>query len=263
MIVYVEYVLFDNFVIDCCLLRSSLVLSGIKVNKLRIVVCGLLGGAFALVFPTFEFGGVLSFCAKVLFGCFLSYLSAKHRTFSGYLKVTAIFFLFTFFTGGAVTGVYGLLSVRYSSELPVALAFIPAYVFIKLAVFFIKSAIMRKKDEKLCFKVELFCGEKKVETVGFMDTGNGLSYDGEPVIVVDKKIFKKLFTLDLGGLDFKKIAVSTVSGESESLGFTVERAVIYFEPEPNIYTNVNAIVSKTALRYGVILHPELKEKGDV
>ena len=170
------------------------------------------------------------------------------------------FFLLTFSTGGVVTAIYGLFSVELATELPVATVFIPVFVAAKLLTGAVKRIVKTKKEEKLVFRVELKSGVKTVTAKGFFDTGNTLSVEGSPAVVIDRRIFGKLLTVDPDNFTLQRVAVTTVAGESDNLGITIEETAIYFTEKPNIYRNVKAIVSKTPLAYGVILNPELKEK---
>ena len=259
MIVYIEYVVIDNFIVDYLLIRSAAGLVSLDVKPLRVVFCAALGVGFALVFPLINFSGVFLAALKISVGALLILFCAKFRSVKEYLKTLAVFFLVTFAVGGIVTGVYGLFGDEIG-ELPVATVFIPVFISLKLLTRAVKKIVRLKRKEKLVFNVELKSGAKTVETLGLFDTGNGLKEDGQPVIVVDKSVFKKLFTADLNGLALKKVAVTTVAGKSENLGFTIEEVAIYFGEKPNIYKDVRAIVSKTPLDYGAILNPELKEK---
>ena len=258
--VYVEYVFINNFIIDYLLLKTALILSGVKVKKSRVVLCALLGTGFALVFPLIDLPAPLLTAVKICTGLFLVLLSAKYLSRRETVKTAGIFFLLTFSIGGVVTAIYGLFSVELATELPVATVFIPVFVAVKLLTNAVRRVVRIKKEEKLVFRVELKSGVKTVAAKGFLDTGNTLSVEGSPAVVIDRRVFRKLFTVRPDNFTLRKVAVTTVAGRSDNLGITIEETAIYFGEKPNIYKNVKAVVSKTPLVYDVILNPELKEK---
>lgn len=263
MIVYYEYVVIDNLIIDYLLLKTALELSGVNMRKIRVFLCAILGTGFALIFPLINLSAILLAAVKVFMGLLLVLLSAKFISRGELIKTAIIFFLLTFSIGGIVTGIYGLFSADVSGEIPVATVFIPVFIVVRFLTKAVKRVVKTEREKKLVVKVELRSGIKTVTAKGFFDTGNNLSVEGEPAVVIDKKIFRKLFTVDPEKFDLKMVAVTTVSGGSANLGITIEEAAIYFNHEPNIYRNVKAVVSKTPLTYGVILNPELKEEKNV
>ena len=77
MIVYVEYVVIDNLLIDYLLLKTALTLSGIEFKKIRVFLVALFGTGFALVFPLIDLSAFLLAAVKVGMGLLLILLSAK------------------------------------------------------------------------------------------------------------------------------------------------------------------------------------------
>ena len=54
MIVYIEYVLIDNFIIDYLMLKATFNLTGMPVKKRRLFLCAFLGAAIALMYPLMQ-----------------------------------------------------------------------------------------------------------------------------------------------------------------------------------------------------------------
>ena len=222
MTVYVEYVFINNLIIDYLLLKAALDLSGVKVKKLRVVLCALLGTGFALIFPLIDLPAPILSAVKVCMGLFLVLVSAKYLSRREILKTAGIFFLLTFSVGGIVTAIYGLFSVELATELPVATVFIPVFIAAKLLISAVKRVVRTKKDEKLVFRVDMKSGAKTVTAKGFLDTGNALFIEGSPAVVIDRRIFGKLLTVDPDNFTLQRVAVTTVAGESDNLGITIE-----------------------------------------
>ncbi len=261
MTVYIELVLIDNFVIDYLLLKATFVLMGVKTTRKRLFLCAFLGSVIALAFPLIKIK-TLSTAVKILTGFLLTILSADYRDKREYFISTAIFFLLTFLTGGAIIGVYSILGLDYSAEFSIAVMILPVYVIIKVISEVIKFIYRRKNTLSWTYKIELGFGENSLLGVGFLDTGNAL-YDGDnPVIITTKRFALKLIDQNFYKLKFKKIMVRTVLGESQKNAVIIERLVIYNEGKRNIFNNVTVCISDNEIGdgYDVILHPAFMEE---
>lgn len=264
MVVYIEYVILDNLVIDYLLLKSTFIITNLSVKKKRLVAVSVLGATFSLFYPLISAHRVIVFFIKLLFGLLMVTLCKAYASVKEFYITALVFFTLTFLTGGAIIGLYNLLGLEYSQEISVALMIAPVYVILKIGVSVIKHIYSKRHVASLTFFVEITALNKTVCAQGFLDTGN-LLFDGDsPVIVLSKTLFKSL----LGGSGLpkpKKIKVSTVNGVSEKLSFKCEKLVIKDKGSPNIFNNVTAIVTEKITVDGVqvILHPALFEVKNV
>lgn len=260
MTVYLEYVILDNFVIDYLLLKASHKIVGVTAKKRRLLFCAFLGALIALVYPLTESFFVISFLLKISCGLILSLASAKFRSVKEASYTVAVFFGLTFLSGGAITGIFGLLGIAYSSEISIALMIIPAYAVIKGAAGIVAVIYKRRTEHAYLYDIKLCLNGEKVSAVGFMDTGNGV-YDGDsPVLFCSKSVAEKLCFSNLANrVKLKRITVATVNGTEEKICFKLDRLEIYNESKANIFNNVTVCVSLGAadIGYDVILHPAL------
>lgn len=266
MTVYIEYVLLDNLVIDYLLLKASHKIAGVTARKGRLLFCSAAGAVVAAVYPLFADFKVLTVAIKLFCGLFISLLSAKFRNKREFFITFILFIGLTFLTGGAITGIYDLFDVPYSSEISVALMIAPAYIIISGVTKTVKFIYKRKDLFCATYRVELRLNGKKIEVTGFMDTGNGV-YDGDsPVIFCGEKIARRLL-FETGGKkpSLKKITVCTVNGKEEKICFRLDGISIYLGETPNIFNNVTVCVSDKGLDagYDVILHPAFLPKNKV
>lgn len=261
MTVYIEYVIIDNLVIDYLMLKATFALTNTDFKRGRLLFCAIFGAAVALIYPLIEIK-IIQTTVKILSGFLITLLAAKYRSKKEYIIVTALFFCYTFLTGGAIIGVYSVLGIDYSSECSVALMVLPVYLILRGVSAVIKFIYRRRHVVSTTFNVTLCVGENKVSGKGFFDTGNAL-YDGDsPVIVCGKKFAKNLIGKDFYKVKMKKIKVNTVSGGTENLAFRLDELVIYISDEPNIFNNVTLCVAGVGVGegYDVILHPALMEE---
>ena len=260
MTVYIEYVLTDNFVIDFLLFKTSFLIIGKTVPKLRIVVCAAVGAIFALLYPLITDNVVIISIVKVLFGLLLTFIAAKFYSIKEYLVFTAVFMGLTFFTGGVILGVFSLLNIDAYSEFSVALMLLPVYLTIKAIITLVRYFYRKKDLSDFVVKTEIVCGEKSVVLRGFFDTGNSL-YDGlTPVIVVSKNAVMPLIDLKLLN-GAKRITLDTAVGTEKKFSFKPDMLVIYSGNNRNIFNNVRVcVVNKVFSGYDAILHPAFMEK---
>ena len=261
MTVYIEYVIIDNLVIDYLMLKATFALTNTAFKRGRLLFCAILGAAVALIYPLIEIK-IIHTTVKILTGFLITLLAAKYRSKKEYVIVTAVFFCYTFITGGAITGIYSLLGVDYSTEYSIALMVVPVYFILRGLSGVVKFIYRRRHVVAVTYNVTLKVGKSEVSGKGFFDTGNAL-YDGDsPVIVCGKSFAKNLIGKDFYKVKIKKLAVNTVSGGTENLAFRLDELVIYISDEPNIFNNVTLCVAGVGVGegYDVILHPALMEE---
>lgn len=262
MTVYIEYVIIDNLIIDYLMLKATFALTGKTCSRGRLFVCAFLGSITALVYPLLSFNTFIMVAFKILSGFLIVFFCGGFKTFKFYYVNTAIFFFYTFITGGVILGITSIFNVAPSSEFLTAIMALPVYVVLKW-LSRIKSYVFNRKNiSELCYSVKLIWKENTVESVGFLDTGNSL-FDGEnPVIFCTEDVFFKLVGKDVFKVKLKDIVVSTVGGTCQKKAFIIDSLILYNLDEPNIYNNVTVCISSGANGggYSVILHPWLLEE---
>lgn len=270
MTVYVEYVLINNFIIDYLMLKATFVLTGITSSRRRLLLCAFLGAVVALSYPLLSQIKILEFTYKVFSGLLIVLLSSKRWTLRSYFINTAVFFCYTFLLGGAITGVFNLLSI--STDYEFLSAFIAAIVYVFYRTFgSIVNYIYRQKEiRSLIYDVEIQIAQKREKCKGFLDTGNLVYYQNRPVVVCDVSFAKRFIGENFNKIKFKKIIFDTVNGTSENIAIDVDEIVIYISDKPNIFKNVTLAVAACSVGdgYDLILHPFLikeydNEKGNV
>ncbi|MBQ7348956.1 MAG: sigma-E processing peptidase SpoIIGA [Clostridia bacterium] len=264
MIVFIEYVLLDNLVIDYLLLKTTFAVLKMPINKMRLIFVSLFGAGFSLVYPLIQIHTFLLFLIKFLFGLLMVLLSRKFKNTKEYYVSAVIFLTLTFLTGGALIGIYNLLGLNYSSEISIAVMFIPAYTVLKIAKEVILYIYNRKNVVKYFYDVEIFAFNVAVKAQGFLDTGNLAYDDGFPIVFVTSKLCKKFFD---GGMfpKLKAVTINTINGETRKLCFKCEKLVIINQGIENIFNNVTVCVTNKLSVGGaeVILHPALFEVDNV
>lgn len=261
MRVYIEYVLIDNFLIDYTLLKAAFALTKTHASGARLFFASLFGAVFALFYPMIESVTAVAVPYKIATGLFVVLIAAKTFTFRSYYINVLAFFLFTFLTGGALIGIFSLLKIPLSGEVFIALIFVPVYFIIKGTTVIIKYFYRKKSVDGFIYRAEVKNGKTIEKVKGFLDSGNTMFRDGQPVIFCVKSLAKKLVYGAPLNTEIKRLTVKTVAGESRKTAFVLEQLKIYIKDEPNIFKNVIVCVADDGAfnGYELILHPALME----
>ena len=258
MIVYIEYVIINNFVIDFLLLKTTFLLTGMKTKLYKLILSAILGALISLVFPFINIKGFFLTLIKVLVGALLVILSSKFKDKREFFINLLVFYLLTFTLGGIILGVLSISGIEKAKELLVALCFIPAFLLLYGVKKVFTYLYRRKNVENLIYDTELEFNGIKIKGRAFLDTGNLLYYKDSPVIVCEKAFIKK-FTLDK---DFykslKKIEITTALGNGHNYCIILSSFKIFIKDKPNIYNNVALMIAKiNMVGVDILLHPAL------
>lgn len=256
MIVYVEYVLIDNFVIDYLLLKISLNLSNVSYKKLRLILSCVFGSIFALAFPLLNFVTIIEIPIKIIFGLLMVVFSGNFQSKRQAYKCMVTFIFVVMLSGGIVMGAYNFLHLDYSSELSIGLMFLPIIVITSFIKSFVLMAKKRKTLTEFSFDVVFQVSNVRVKANGFLDTGNG-AYDGfSPIVFCSKEVVNEFMNKGIF-LKFKKININTVNGGLDKLSFKTQTFEIFFNGKTHIFNNVTVCVTDNIAGEQVLLHPAL------
>ena len=265
MTVYIEYVIIDNVIIDYLLLKATFVFTGFSFRKCRLFLCAFLGAIISLVFPLVEINGLIHTSLKIMSGMLIILLANNYKSFNAFFKCAIVFFLLTFLSGGAVTGIYNLLGISLGTESVVASVILPVYLVLKLLSKTIIYLCKRVDVVKFCYDVELTHNDKTIKAKGFLDTGNNL-YDKEsPVILCSSGLIKKFLGESIINIKFNKLKLSTVAGEKTNLCFKLDKFILYLENKQHIFNYITVCIADiVGDEYQIILHPALlKEQNGI
>ncbi len=254
MVIYVEYVIFDNFFFD--LLIGIIVCECLMLSKHRAFCSAILGTVLALIYPLVE--GNILFLYKILTLLTCSIPFVRRDVYS-LLKASIIYlFVSSIFSGltGLFFGISGPIS-SLSNSLKVGCLSICGIIGF-LSIKGILRLIGKKVHNGRFFKMTLYSENKVIKAIGFMDSGNiAVAEDGNGIVFLDKKLSNRL-----SGEIVDYIMVESMGGSKIYEIIKLERVEIYFGGQNHIYKNVNA--AKTAQTYNgfeILLSTKLKENA--
>ncbi len=203
MVVYVEYALAENFLLDGMLLWLSLKAAKRKIHILRLLLAATLGAVFAVLFPIFSLSTALSYALKGVFGILLCGVCFGKINGLYQLKAfafcCAFFFAFTFAFAGMLFALLNVLPLGAGNSYeimraPATLTLCGGVAFAAGTVAFIKKVYRKRAQERLLYPCEITASNgKRASVKGFYDSGNSAEKNGLPVCFLSLDIVYDLF----------------------------------------------------------------------
>ncbi len=260
MVVYVELALLENFCMDWVLLFCSAKVTKNICSKPRITLAAVFGACFAIVYPFFNFTGVLAVVIKIASGAVLTALGGRYNKPMGYIKFTLAFLAFTFALGGLLIAVFNLAGWSYTqgsgyilSSVPIG---IPLFAALILIIYAKKiAARLTSKYGKNSVRLRIYSGQSCAEMKGFYDSGNKVTYLGAPVSIISERVARGL--VDISRIK-SFVNIHTVAESKKMAVFRADKIVIDDGESNREIKNVLIGISPKPVRLAV-LHPDLSE----
>ncbi len=235
MKIYIEQVLFTNFIIDWCILLvvSKLVFS--KPNYKHITSSSLFGSFATLIMPyctNIILVNALKILTSIIMLQLLHIKTKKQLFLSGLLML-----VLSYIIGGAILSNFGSqasngYAINKLNLIPVfVITIIFTFVSTKL-INWLKSKIVTNSN--IC-DITLINKEVKINIKSFIDSGNGLCDNGLPVSLINFDTFNKLTNISLNQYinnQFSQlnnphfIEANTIAGKRKILVFTIDELQI-------------------------------------
>lgn len=246
MVVYVEYALIQNFLLDGALLYLSLKGARVAFQRRNLLFAAFLGAVFAIVYPLLVLPEFLKTVLKFAVGallCLLAFGRVKSKNEWGRYALSCFFFyLFTFIFGGFLTALFKKgISPVYT--VPVFAFLTP--IFVKAIAFFYQKRAVEKHVYDCCIAYN----KRSVRILGFLDSGNFARHKNVPVCFVSPELIYELWgeeILEKGrGQVCDEMSVATIAGEKKQKLYKGELQMqtkegkftlkeVYFSPSANM-----------------------------
>lgn len=259
MVIYIEYLIIDNIIIDYLIFYLMKLTFKFNYTRLRIVLALILGVVSAFFMPYLISYGFLLMVYRFGFSIVIIFTLIKYTRLKKFFLYLSVFWLYTFLMGGAILGILNLLNIGYTvsgvilynCQVPMGLILILGVANIWLIRNIVIAIAGQIRMSKFLYKIKLIDGKREVVALGFLDSGNKVEIDGRGVSIISLSLFEKLHKdigiekLILGKIDkdkLKNMSYINISGLDDSckyLKFTIDKIVI----EKDIYENVNIAVA--------------------
>lgn len=284
MIIYVEQVLIDNFIINLFIILTLKAILRAKINKINMVLSSLLGSVIALLLPLFDFNLIINSLVKILLSLVMVIILKKFVKLKEYILYYLTFLLITFLYGGACLFILMCFDKNFkinnftTYSLPLGVIVLIVFFIMIVIKNIFKNFYNRKKINNYVYKIVIENNTQKDELLGFLDSGNTLvdSLTNKPITVVNysslKNVLKDVSITDIIlnketklNKFFKNVHVIETSSignnKNKILIIEVEKLEIYLDNSVNIINN--AIIGLTLknfindLGYNALLNSKL------
>lgn len=231
MTIYLDLFFFINFIINAMLIKLSCPYR--KISFLRITASAFFGTAYACMCLIMQKGFLYSLPVKLFTVVLMCMITIFPSDLKMLLKHSLMFVIISVVMCGCINtllnicGFYG--DIHTASNLSDKILFVAcvvAFTAIKFLTDFSKKQLLTDS----C-RIKITYNNRSVTFYGICDTGNSLTdpITGYPVIMVDIKYLKKLFSRDLNAnslcefvdaKDFKVIPYKTISQKGLIYGFS-------------------------------------------
>lgn len=243
MTVYIEDSIIENLFVTLFLLLCLNKIFNLKPKKIRLLGVSLLAGFIATFYPLLNFNGLVLILFKLCAGVVIVYAySGKQQMLAKYVA----FMLLTTLYAGANIFVYyiayGTLNVtnNFATHVLIIMLYVVYYLFNSCLKLLKKNLTI----SNFVYTIKITNNNKQHIDTAFLDSGNTLidSKDGEPIFVINFKLFNKLYgnvgLEDILAKNFKNlkdphyVKSNFASGSAKILVFTVEQMEIMLASKP-------------------------------
>lgn len=274
MVVYIEYVLIENFVLDWLILTLALYAAKVAFSWLRTIAAALCGAGFALVFPLLPIPAFPAFFIKLFVGFLLCKIAApKKLSRKNFFAVSAFFFCFSVAFAGLLLSISNAAIQKENSYLlnkfPFAFALASFAGFALICVRLLHALYRKRTLQRHLYLCTIVYKQKRVNVLAFLDSGNTATKNGEPVCFISPDaaldVWQEELLEDLAAKSTKgmgqacdEITISTLGGEKTLRLFRANLLIktnqkndckkdVYFAISPHILSQEYQVLLHTCI----------------
>lgn len=246
MVVYVEYALLQNFLLDGALLYLSLKGARVAFRRRNLLFSAFLGAVFAVVYPLLFLPETLKTVLKFAVGAFLCLVAfgrVKSKNEWGRYALSCFFFyLFTFLFGGILTA---LFKEGFSPAFTIPIFAFLTLLCVKIIAFFYQ----KRAVEKYVYDCYIAYDKRNIHILGFLDSGNFARHKNVPVCFLSPELIYELWGEKIlrkdGGQVWDEMSITTIAGDKKQRLYKGELQIqtkkgvftvkeVYFSPSTNM-----------------------------
>lgn len=205
MIMYIDLVMIENFIMNYIILYTTGKLLNKKIYKRRLIIASLAGSLYVFSI-CFKLPDIIINLSKIAFAMLMVAIGFKKQKNRNLVSTTIVYFFVSFIYAGCtlafvhiakpkviyiVNGV--IIGGKYIFEI-VAISAMASLILTKISIKLVKLKQRIFKKEIIC-DIEVILDEKHVKMKALLDTGNLLKdpVSKSPVVIVYKEKVKQLF----------------------------------------------------------------------
>lgn len=225
-----------------------------ETSKFRLITGSLIGGATSLLFSLPNLNQLeIVFLQFVLCGFLSSWVVKNLSAKKFFANIVSIIFLSNIFS--FILNRLKKINIKnntiLSSRLPTILSLSTIFLVFVLLKFALDFLRQKLKQTSNLVETELEYNNKKIKTVGLVDTGNNLSFKNSPVSFINFEIFSKLTGINLSDFLSKKyslnnsdfVDVNSLAGTKKLLLIKLNKIKLKIQNKCQIIENPQVAVS--------------------
>jgi len=266
MSIFIEDFLLQNILINYCLLRLVELTTKSKTKFIRLFFASLIGGLISVFVAVIIKNNVLINITKLICGLIVVFVAFKTKL-KGFLFNFILLFLYTYALGGSVMGLSGavyntnfgvVMQSKVSLEMVCLIVIAVTYVFQLVA----KHLKQKLKSNNYIYELTLYLGKNAITINAFLDSGNMLTHNGEPVVILNLQSYMELTKTNLVNYylaNLKVIKTSTVCGNENLKLFIADKIVIKNGKHSKVIKHQQIAVTNNfkADNYSALISPAL------
>jgi len=258
MVIYIEQILIDNFIINFLIIFCASIILKIKFNKILIGLSSLIGAVFALFSPLINFPSAFLFLIKIVLSLFMVSILKKYKKFKEFILIYLTFILLTMLFGGACLFLLTSFDKNFNLNnyttysLPLGLIVIIIFFIMIIIKNIFKNVYRRKSVNNFIYNIILFNNEKYFKLTAFLDSGNLLKdpLTKKPITIVDYNVIKGFINISITDILLNKVEnlsktlknahlveISSVNSTKKLIVFEIDKLEIVLENSSNKIEN--------------------------
>ena len=201
MTLYIEYVIIDNFALDYLILSLIGCTTKQKIRIRNKIISSVIGVLFAIFLPfilPFRFWSIIY---RLVSALSIMLFLKRYKSIKEYMFFVFLLFFYTAIFGGMIIFVLNIFQIKYTiSGVILYKSTIPmgVLIFILFGVYCVIKKIIKNLSKQISINkttksMALIDNGRHVDAIGYCDSGNLVTRDGQPVNIISIDIFLKLY----------------------------------------------------------------------
>ncbi len=270
MTIYIESFIIQNLLINFCLFRLVQLTIKPKTKFFKMLLAVFIYTITSTILALINLNYLLANILKIVLLCVSLFIAFK-QTFKQHIFSFLLLEIYNFAFIGATILISGKLNFlkfgltgasTISLETFTIIAIISTYLFENV----VNKIKFKIKNGNLVYPITLYFKQNKLTINAFLDSGNLLSYNQKPVVVVDLESYLKLTKQDIVNFYLtnktdKNIKLSTVAGNNSLKIIEIDKIEIKINNKTKILENqyiaINNLGGFKNTNYQALITPQM------
>ncbi|MBE5821645.1 MAG: hypothetical protein E7311_03530 [Clostridiales bacterium] len=200
MTIYLDIVLLENILMNILIIYFANYLSKKKSTMYKICISSIIGAVYYVILLLPETRFLNFYLYKIVLSLIMVFVGFKNKDIFDYISNIMFFYISSFIFGGAMYGIYYLVSNNSTIEFyPIKIAMLAVCITI-LAIKNITYYIhLNSKYSNLIYEIYIYIENRIKRLNVFLDTGNSLKdpITNKPIIVVNLESIKEILPKEI------------------------------------------------------------------